>query len=232
MSEILVLTHVDYCPAGYLGDFLDARGESWREVRCDLDELKAIDLDQPKAVAVMGGGMSVNDPLPWIDEEIAALKHFIARDIPLIGHCLGAQLLARALGAPVKHMGYNEAGWQPQRRLNSSPWLQHLPDEFPIYQWHNDTFAIPDGATHLLSSPWCENQAFSWGNKLLALQGHPEMTVQLVEEWFRDAGHLLDETQPSQETHVQTRENLHAKVAAMNQLAEGLYSHWLGLASG
>lgn len=231
MSDILVLTHVDYCPAAYLGEFLDARGESWREVRCDLGELDTVDLDQPKAVAVMGGGMSVNDPLPWIAQEIQALQHFIARDIPLIGHCLGGQLLARALGAPVRHMGYNEAGWQPMRRLAVSPWLQHLPDEFPIYQWHNDSFAIPAGATHLLSSPWCANQGFSWGDKLLALQGHPEMTEQLIEEWFRDAGHLLDETQPSQEKREQTRANLPVKVAAMNLLAEGLYTHWLGLAS-
>ncbi len=231
MSDILVLTHVDYCPAAYLGEFLDARGESWREVRCDLGELDTVDLDQPKAVAVMGGGMSVNDPLPWIAQEIQALQHFIARDIPLIGHCLGGQLLARALGAPVRHMGYNEAGWQPMRRLAVSPWLQHLPDEFPIYQWHNDSFAIPAGATHLLSSPWCANQGFSWGDKLLALQGHPEMTEQLIEEWFRDAGHLLDETQPSQERREQTRANLPVKVAAMNRLAEGLYTHWLGLAS-
>jgi GMP synthase-like glutamine amidotransferase len=231
MSDILVLTHVDYCPAAYLGEFLDARGESWREVRCDLGELDGVDLDQPKAVAIMGGGMSVNDPLPWIAEEVKALQHFIARDIPLIGHCLGGQLLARALGAPVQHMGYNEAGWQPMRRLTASPWLAHLPDEFPIYQWHNDSFAIPAGAVHLLSSPWCTNQGFSWGDKLLALQGHPEMTVQLIEEWFRDAGHLLDETQPSQEKRVQTREALPEKVAAMNRLAEGLYSHWLGLAN-
>lgn len=230
MSDILILTHVDYCPPAYLGDFLDARGESWREVRCDLGELDAVDLDQPKAVAVMGGGMSVNDPLPWIAREIQALQHFIARDIPLIGHCLGGQLLARALGASVQNMGYNEAGWQPMRRLVASPWLAHLPDEFPIYQWHNDTFAIPDGAVHLLSSPWCAHQGFSWGNKLLALQGHPEMTVELIEEWFRDAGHLLDETQPSQEKQAQTRENLAAKVEAMNRLAEGLYTHWLALA--
>jgi GMP synthase-like glutamine amidotransferase len=232
VSEILVLTHVDYCPAAYLGDFLDARGEPWREVRCDLGQLDALDLDRPKAVAVMGGGMSVNDPLPWIEQEIAALRHFIARDIPLIGHCLGSQLLARALGAEVRHMGYNEGGWQPMQRLTASPWLQHLPDEFPIYQWHNDTFSLPQGATHLLSSPWCVNQGFSWGDKLLALQGHPEITADLVEEWLRDAGHLLDESQPSQEKREHTRENLQGKIAAMNRLAEGLYSHWLALANG
>ncbi len=115
--------------------------------------------------------MSVNDPLPWIAEEVAALQHFIRRDIPLIGHCLGGQLLARALGAQVHKMPYTESGWQPMRKLADSPWLAHLGDEFPIYQWHGDTFELPEGALHLLESPWCQNQGFSWGGKLLALQG-------------------------------------------------------------
>ena len=110
MSDILILTPVDYCPPAHLGTFLSARGEAWREVRCDLGQLAEVDLDQPKAVAVMGGGMSVNDPLPWLDEEIAALRHLIKRDIPLIGHCLGGQLLARALGAEVHRLPYTEAG--------------------------------------------------------------------------------------------------------------------------
>lgn len=232
MSDILIFTHVDYCPPAHLGTFLSARGEAWREVRCDLGQLAEVDLDQPKAVAVMGGGMSVNDPLPWLDEEIAALRHLIKRDIPLIGHCLGGQLLARALGAEVRRLPYTEAGWQPMRKLADSPWLEHVGDEFPIYQWHSDSFAIPEGATRLLSSPWCDNQAFSWGHKVLGLQGHPEMTEALIHHWLETAGHLLDDGQESQEERAVSISELPRKIAALNQVAEGFYRHWLALANG
>jgi len=91
-------------------------------LRADLGELARVDLDRPRAVAVMGGPMSVNDDLPWIRAEIDALRHFIQRDIPLIGHCLGGQLIAKALGAAVHRMPYTEVGWQPLvRRDNGNP---------------------------------------------------------------------------------------------------------------
>ncbi|MGH8434056.1 MAG: type 1 glutamine amidotransferase [Pseudomonas sp.] len=233
MTDILILTHVDYCPAGHLASVLDAQQLDFCVVRADLGELQGFDLDRPKAVAVMGGPMSVNDPLPWIGAEIAALRHFIQRDIPLIGHCLGGQLLAKALGASVHRMPYSEIGWQPlcqSSQAAGSPWLAHLPEEFPVYQWHGDTFDLPDGAQRLLSSPWCPNQAFAWGDKVLALQGHPEMTEELVRLWLTDWAHLLDETQPSQQPRRQMLDDLTTKVAALNQVAEGFYRHWLKLA--
>ena len=98
MADVLILTHIDYCPPAHLAQVLQTRGCSFDVRRVELGELHGYDLERPKAVAVMGGPMSVNDPLPWIAEEVAALQHFIARDIPIIGHCLGGQLLAKALG--------------------------------------------------------------------------------------------------------------------------------------
>lgn len=130
-------------------------------------------------------------------------------------------------------MPYTEAGFQlMQRRSESagSPWLAHLPESFSIFQWHGDTFALPDGAQPLLSSRWCDNQAFAWGEKILALQGHPEMTEELVELWLDDWAHLLDASQPSQQSVAEMREGLSAKVSALNQVAEGFYVHWLELA--
>ncbi|MDU3294940.1 MAG: type 1 glutamine amidotransferase, partial [Pseudomonas aeruginosa] len=149
--------------------------------RADLGELAGLDAERPRAVAIMGGPMSVNDDLPWLRDELALLRRFIERRIPLIGHCLGGQLLARALGATVRHQPYTEMGWQPmQRESRDSPWLAGLPERFSIFQWHGDAFDLPQGAERLLSSPWCENQGFSWGDHVLGLQGHPEMTEELV----------------------------------------------------
>lgn len=99
MTDILILTHVDYCAPGHLATVLEQHGLDFTVLRTDLNQLDGYDLDRPRAVAVMGGPMSVNDDLPWIRAEIDALRHFIRRDIPLIGHCLGGQLIAKALGA-------------------------------------------------------------------------------------------------------------------------------------
>lgn len=234
MSDILILTHVDHCTPGHLAAVLESRGIGFSVVRVDRGELAGYDLDRPRAVALMGGPMSVNDNLPWIATEIAALKHFIQRDIPLLGHCLGGQLIARALGAAVHRMPYTESGWQTLVRrdqANPSPWLAHVPKEFPMFQWHGDTFDLPVGAQWLLSSPWCPNQGFAWGDKVLALQGHPEMTEALVRDWLRDWSSQLDETQPSQQGVQQMLRDLPTRVAALNQIAEGFYRHWLDLSA-
>ena len=125
MTDILILTHIDYCPPAHLGKVLEQAGHPYTVLRADLGELEGIDLDRPKAVAIMGGPMSVNDQLPWLATEVAALQHFIRRDIPLIGHCLGGQLLAKALGADISRMPYTESGWQPLTRLDQAaprPW--------------------------------------------------------------------------------------------------------------
>lgn len=116
MSDILILTHAEFCPPGHLGAVLAARGLDFRVIRADLGELAGLDAERPRAVAIMGGPMSVNDDLPWLCDELALLRRFIERRIPLIGHCLGGQLLARALGATVRHQPYTEMGWQPMQR--------------------------------------------------------------------------------------------------------------------
>ena len=130
-------------------------------------------------------------------------------------------------------MPYTEVGWQSiQRRSETadSPWLAHLPEACSIFQWHGDTFALPDGAQPLLCSRWSDNQAFAWGDKVLALQGHPEMTEALIELWLDDWAHLLDASQPSQQSIAEMREGLSERVRLLNQVAEGFYAHWLKLA--
>ncbi|VXC38499.1 GMP synthase-Glutamine amidotransferase [Pseudomonas sp. 8Z] len=233
MPDVLIITHIDYCPPAHLGQVLRDRGIAHDVLRADLGELRGYDLQRPKAVAVMGGPMSVNDPLPWIADEVAALQQLIARDVPIIGHCLGGQLLARALGASVTRMPYIESGWQPMQCLPEaadSPWLAHLPERFEVFQWHGDTFAVPHAARPLFSSQWCANQAFAWGDKVLALQGHPEMTEALIEQWLTDWSHLLDPSQPSQQASNEMRAHLADKVAALHQVANGFYMRWLELA--
>ncbi len=233
MSDILILTHTDHCTPGHLAQVLRAQQHDYRVLRVDRGELAGVDLDWPKAVAIMGGAMSVNDPLPWLAAELEAIRHFLQRDIPIIGHCLGGQLLAKALGAEVQAMAFQEVGWQRLQQTShaaNSPWFSHLPAEFELFQWHGDTFDLPPGAKHLLSNSWCQNQAFAWGDKVLALQSHPEMTAELVDLWLTEAGYLLDASQPSQQSIAYMRENLGQRITQLNQVAEGFYRHWLHLA--
>ncbi len=233
MSDILILTHTDHCTPGHLAQVLRTQQYDYRVLRVDRGELAGVDLDRPKAVAIMGGAMSVNDPLPWLAAEIEAIKHFLQRDIPIIGHCLGGQLLAKALGAEVQAMAFQEVGWQRLQQTShaaNSPWFSHLPAEFELFQWHGDTFDLPPGAQHLLSNSWCQNQAFAWGDKVLALQSHPEMTAELVDLWLTEAGYLLNASQPSQQSIAYMRENLGQRITQLNQVAEGFYRHWLHLA--
>ncbi|NQD95697.1 GMP synthase, partial [Pseudomonas sp. CrR25] len=143
------------------------------------------------------------------------------------------QLLAKVLGAEVRRMPYTESGWQPLKRAADaadSPWLRQLPAECVVFQWHGDSFDLPEGAQPLLSSRWCANQGFAWGEKILALQGHPEMTAELVRQWLNDWSHLLDDRQPSQQSMAQMLDDLPRKVAELNRVAEGFYRHWLQLA--
>lgn len=233
MSDILILTHTDHCTPGHLAQVLRDQQFDYQVLRVDRDELAGVDLDRPKAVAIMGGAMSVNDPLPWLTTEVAAIQHFLQRDIPMIGHCLGGQLLAKALGAEVRAMAFQEVGWQRLQHTEqaaNSPWLRHVPGEFELFQWHGDTFDLPPGAQHLLSNGWCQNQAFTWGDKVLALQSHPEMTAELVDLWLTEAGYLLDASQPSQQSIAFMRENLPQRISQLNHVAEGFYRHWLHLA--
>lgn len=173
--------------------------------------------------------MSVNDPLPWIEQECRLIRQAVARGMPVLGHCLGGQLIAKALGAAIKANPVREIGWFPIEQRpegQGNPWLANLPKRFEVLHWHGETFSIPEGATPLLRSAYCANQAFSVGSAL-ALQFHVEMTEEMVEQWAT-LNHD-DLAQPSQtiQTPDQLRTNLAAKIAALNSIADSIYIPWL-----
>jgi GMP synthase-like glutamine amidotransferase len=156
----------------------------------------------------------------------------VGSDVPVIGHCLGGQLMAKALGGVVTRNSAKEIGWGDVRIVESDVsrrWLGDVPAAFPAFHWHGETFSIPPGATRILSSAHCENQAFALG-KHFGMQCHVEMTPQLIGDWCRDWSkevQALAARIPSVQTPDEMTQGLDARVAALHRIADPIYEEWI-----
>lgn len=230
-KDIVIFRHFPTEGPGYLAEFLDRHNLRHRTVRIDAgDPIPERIADLPGLV-FMGGPMSVNDRLPWIPKVLNLIRAAVAADVPVLGHCLGGQLLARALGGRVTRNRFKEIGWLPVETVDSpvtAQWLHGLPPRFEVFHWHGETFSLPDGATHILRSLHCRHQAFVVG-KSLGLQCHVEMTPEMVRTWAHDgrreiaaAGRAVSVQQPAQMlTSVQRRTH------DLHRVADALYTRWI-----
>ena len=229
MNEILRFLHAPHEGPGYLADYLKRHHVPYRLIRIDQDEPIPPSIDAVSGLVFMGGPMSVNDPLPWIAKLTGLIQRAVAADMPVLGHCLGGQLISKALGGVVTRNPVKEIGWLPVMRAENtiaSAWLDRLPQEFEVFHWHGETFSIPAGATRILGSRDCANQAFVIG-QTLALQCHIEMTSEMVREWARLGA---DEMTPVCATiqNPQTMAlNLEARVNRLQKIADVFYRRWL-----
>jgi GMP synthase-like glutamine amidotransferase len=185
--RVLVLQHGPLDGPGYLGDALERRGAALTVVRLDLGQ-PIPPASARDALLVLGGETNVYQEAehPWLVEEDRAIRAAVADGAPVLGVCLGGQLLAKALGAPVQLGGATEVGLisvalTPAGRVD--PLFAGLPGELEVVAWHDDTFAIPAGATALASSSGCPNQAFRFGAHAYGLQFHPEVSPAMLAEW-------------------------------------------------
>jgi GMP synthase-like glutamine amidotransferase len=168
--------------------------------------------------------MSVNDSLPWIDASLSLIRAASERNLPILGHCLGSQLIAVALGGAVSANPVKEIGWLPVRAC--APVHADVPQRFDAFHWHGETFTLPIGATHLFESDACPHQGFQVGNTL-ALQFHLELEATMVQTWADCyAGDLQDPGHSVQSRPVMMRD-LQARIKALHGIAETIYGHWL-----
>jgi GMP synthase (glutamine-hydrolysing) len=202
----------------------------------ELLEWRAVDgAERPAgadAIAVFGGGMNVADAarLPWLDEEIELLRDALEDGTPVLGVCLGAQLLAAAAGAEVRRAERPEIGWFDVERTAAGagdPLLGALPERFTAYQWHSWAFALPDGAVELARSPVCP-QAYALGSAW-GVQFHPEVTEDILDAWIADVA--SDPDAVAQDYAAGARIGLSERLAAWNALGRTLFDAWLAAAA-
>lgn len=227
MKEIFILQHAAHEGPGFFAELLREHGLAFRLLRLDLGEAVPARADHLRALVMMGGPMSVHDEhiYPWLAPEMALIRQAVAVGIPTLGHCLGGQLISKALGGVVRRNAVMEIGWHAVEQTQHSPWQQDLPSSFDMFHWHGETFSLPPGAALLLRNTHCEHQAFAIGEQVLGFQCHPEMTVEMVQQWSEGA-----ETQQSGAAIQNTAQIcavLDEKISALNQYARKIYRRWL-----
>lgn len=189
----LAIRHVHFEDLGAFAAPIEAQGYQIRILDAGVDDLSAVDPLAPDLLAVLGGpiGAYEEDLYPFVADEVAILERRLAAGRPTLGVCLGAQMMARALGARVYPGPAKEIGWKPVALTaagKAGP-LAHL-DGVPVLHWHGDTFDLPAGATLLASTDVCANQAFAVGRHALAFQFHPEASPVGFERWL--VGHAVE----------------------------------------
>lgn len=194
--RVHVLQQTESTPPGSVLDWLKVRGHAATLVRVYAgDALPTV--DETDWLIVCGGSMNVDDTdkFPYLAEEKKLISQAIAAKKTCLGLCLGGQLLAQALGASVRKNTEWETGWHTVHLGPSQT------ERLMVFQWHEDTFDLPDGAVRVATNRITENQGFAFGDTIVGLQFHPEAT----EEWIRQRA---GETNPPSGAHVQTAEQI------------------------
>jgi GMP synthase (glutamine-hydrolysing) len=155
-------------------------------------------LNEVDVLIIMGGSMGIYDEAdyPWLVDEKKYIKDALRANKPVMGICLGAQLLADVLGAKVNRARYKEIGWFPIRKTDAgktSSLLQSVPDQLNVFHWHGDQFDIPEDCQSLAESDGCPNQLFQFGDRVIGLQFHFEATAESINRMIEDAGEELEE---------------------------------------
>jgi len=231
MAEVLALRHVAFEDLGLLGPLLAERGHTVRYLDTPTDDLGPVDPLGPGLVVVLGGpiGAGETEAYPFLAGETELVRRRLAGGAPTLGLCLGAQIMARALGAAVHPGPVKEIGWAPVRLTPAGETSVLAPLDEPgaaVLHWHGDRADLPEGAVRLASTPLCETQAFAWQDHALALQFHPEVTARTLEAWF--VGHTIELASTPGVTVARLREDTQRHAEAAVERGRRIFDAWLG----
>jgi GMP synthase (glutamine-hydrolysing) len=227
--RVLAFRHAPFEHLGLVGDALDAHGIAYDYV--DLDQAPAFQLPVQRAGALifLGGSMSANDDLPYIRREIRLIREAISNGRPVLGVCLGSQLIAKALGAKIYSNAVKEIGWAPVTFTDAArrdPLFAGLAGPEVICHWHGETFDLPSGAERLASSANCQNQAFRWGDRVYGLQFHLEVTPEMIAQW------CVEDAKCGEKREVTDPIDPQAHAARAQELARLVFGRWCDLVKG
>jgi GMP synthase (glutamine-hydrolysing) len=234
MKPVLVFRQIAHESLGTIANALSRREIPFKVVDALAQNSLDVELHEYCGLVVMGGPMNVDetDRYPALGDQVKYLQMAMLGELPILGICLGSQLLAKALGSKVFPNRIKEIGWYDLELLPSAAddrLFRHLPSPATIFQWHGDTFDLPKGAVQLARSPLCENQAFRYGRNAYALQFHLEVDAEIVERWLCESGNCgelaeLDYIDPE----VIRRDTL-AKLPAMQAFGAKVFDEFASL---
>jgi GMP synthase (glutamine-hydrolysing) len=232
MKPILIVQHLSADGPAYLARWLRERGLPFQVFDSEAGQTYPDRIDPYAALAILGGEMSANDALPSLRQAENLIRQALALGVPTIGHCLGAQLMARALEARVVAAPVAEIGWQPIAVADTAPardWLG-TPGARTVFQWHYETFELPAGADLLATSAACRHQAFALGPHI-GLQFHLEVDAGKITLWSHSEDPRAAGAARQHGSSVQDGSSMRAGMAqhlASHQiLADRIYGRWL-----
>lgn len=239
VRPVAIFEHEPHIQPGRFRAWLQAQGFPFALIRIHAGDAVPAEPRKYSGLCFMGGTMSVNDDLPWIAEELELIRLADAAGIPVIGHCLGGQLIAKALGAAVSRARFKEVGWTSVRATDARlarQWLGEAVEAIEVFQWHGETFELPAGAQCFLANDFCARQAYVIerdGFAHLGMQFHIEMTPELVRDWSGRASNQAEieldlQRQPEGgiQRALEQQADLEARAARLAACADALYSRW------
>jgi GMP synthase - Glutamine amidotransferase domain len=223
--RVLIFRHVSCEGPGYLGEFLSRHGIPWQIIKIDEGEEVPASVEGASGLVFMGGPMSVNDDLPWITAELELIRLAHERALPVLGHCLGAQLISKSLGGRVVSNRVTEIGWFPLQAAEPGSnlvWMKKLSFATECFHWHGETFTLPDRAIPLFKSHYCANQGFVTEN-ILALQCHIEMQADMVRQWLSYYQDAMPAPSISVQTPAEMLNHIEHRIASLHAFADTIY---------
>lgn len=228
MKRIRIFTHCVCEPPGYIQTLIQRLDYPFEQVCLFDGERVPTDLEDIAALVFMGGPGDVNQPSDWMQQEMDLIRDAHGSGIPVLGICLGAQLMTKALGGTVWEADSLEVGWHNVELLpqaDSHPWFEDLPQRFQVFQWHAHSFSPPEGVQSLATSECTPCQAYVTGDSM-ALQFHLEMTDDIINSLLDKYAEDLVGSSSCVQASEQIREDIRQKTEQTFAIADSLLEKW------